>query len=76
MATLQLASVVIFVWLMAQHPMREELKCAEMMNGAQSVMMDGAPLMPEWSADNWDLKHKVCYCDELQQTCSKNSSIW
>ena len=56
--------------------MREELKCAEMMNGVQSVMMDGAPLMPEWSADNWDLKHKVCYFDELQQTYSKNSSIW
>ena len=50
----------IFVWLVAQHPMREELKCAKMMNGVQSVMMDGAPMMPEWSADNWDLNHKVC----------------
>ena len=45
---------------MAQHPMREELKCAEMMNGVQSVIMDGTLLMPEWSVDNWDLKHKVC----------------
>ena len=53
--------MVMFVWLVAQQPMREELKCAEMMNGVQSVMMDGAPLMPEWSADNWDLKHKVYY---------------
>ena len=50
----------IFVWLVAQHPMREELKCAKMMCGVQSVMMDGAAMMPEWSADNWDLKHKVC----------------
>ena len=41
--------------------MREELKCAEMMNGEQSVMMGGAPMMPEWSADNWDLNHKVYY---------------
>ena len=46
--------------------MREELKCAEMMNGVQSVMMDGAPMMPEWSVDNWDLKPKVCYCGETQ----------
>ena len=37
--------MVMFVWLMAQHPMREELKCAEMMNGVQSVIMDGADLM-------------------------------
>ena len=37
--------------------MREELKCVKMMNGVQSVMMDGALLMPKWSADNWDLKH-------------------
>ena len=44
---------------MAQHRMRGELKCAEMMNGVQSVMMDGAPLMLKWSADNWGLKHKV-----------------
>ena len=40
--------------------MRGELKCAKMMNGVQSAMMDGAPSMPEWSADNWDLNHKVC----------------
>ena len=39
--------MVTFVWLVAQHPMREELKCAEMMNGVQSVMMDGEPMMPE-----------------------------
>ena len=51
--------MVIFVWLVAQHPMRGELKCAKMMNGVQSVMMDGATLMPEWSADNWGLNHKV-----------------
>ena len=37
--------MVMFVWLMAQHPMREELKCAKMMNGVQSVIMDGAHLM-------------------------------
>ena len=60
MFTEKVASVVTFVWLMAQHPTREELKCAKMMNGVQSVMMDGAPMMPEWSADNWDLNHKVC----------------
>ena len=41
--------------------MREELKCAEMMNGVQSVMMDGAPMMLKWSADNLDLNHKVYY---------------
>ena len=37
--------------------MRGELKCVKMMNGEQSVMMDGALLMLEWSADNWGLKH-------------------
>ena len=57
--------MAMFVWLMAQHLTREELKCAEMMNGVQSVMMVGAPLMLEWSADNWDLKHKVCYFDQM-----------
>ena len=65
MFTDKVALVVTFVWLVAQHPTRGELKCAEMMNGVQFVMMDGATLMPEWSADNWDLKHKVCYCGEM-----------
>ena len=57
--------MVIFVWLMAQHPMKEELKCAEMMYGVQSVIMDGATWMPKLSADNWDLNHEVCYCSEI-----------
>ena len=63
--TEKVASVVIFVWLVAQHPTRGELKCANMMNGVQSVIMDGEPLMLKWSADNWDLKHEVCYCGEI-----------
>ena len=52
--------MVISVWLMAQHPMREELKCAKMMYGVQSVKMDGGTKRLKWSADNWDMKHKVC----------------
>ena len=45
---------------MAQHPMKEELKCAEMMYGVQSVTMDGGTKRLKSSADNWDMKHKVC----------------
>ena len=65
--------MVIFVWLMAQHPMKEELKCAETMYGVQSVIMAGAPQMPKWSADNWDLNHEVCYSSEMY-TCSRRLS--
>ena len=57
--------MVIFVWLMALNHMRGELKCAEMMNGAQSVVMDGTPIVPEWFADNLVMKHKVCYYCEM-----------
>lgn len=57
--------MVMFVWLMAQHLTREESKCAKMMNGVQSVNMDGTHLMLEWSAGNWGLKHEVCYCGEM-----------
>ena len=51
--------MVTFGWLMAQHLMREELKCVGMMNGVQSVGMDGITKRLKWSADNWDMKHKV-----------------
>ena len=29
------------------------------MYGVQCVMIPGPLLMPEWSADNWDMEHKV-----------------
>ena len=35
--------------------MRGGLRCAKMMNGERSVMMDGAPLMLKWPADNSDM---------------------
>ena len=34
--------------------MRGELRCAKTMNGVQFAMMDGAPLMLKWPADNSD----------------------
>jgi len=39
--------------------MREGLRCAKMMNGEQSAMMDGAPLMLKWPADNLDMTLEV-----------------
>ena len=34
--------------------MRGGLRCAKMMNGEPSAMMDGAQLMLKWPADNSD----------------------
>ena len=51
--------MVTFVWLAAQLLMRGGLRCAETMNGVQSVIMDGGQLMLKWSADNWGLKQQV-----------------
>ena len=59
LTTLQLATMVMFAWLVGQHPMRGELRCANMMNGVQFVIEDGTPLMPKWSADNSDMIRKV-----------------
>ena len=39
--------------------MKEGLRCAKMMNGEQSVMMDGTPMTLKWSADNLDMEQEV-----------------
>ena len=39
--------------------MRGGLRCAKMMNGERSAMMDGAPLMLKWPADNSDMEQEV-----------------
>ena len=57
--TLQLAAMVMFVWLVVQHPMRGGLKCAKTMNGVQFVTAAGTPLMLKWSADNSDMIREV-----------------
>ena len=51
--------MVTFVWLVAQRPMRGGLRCAKMMNGEPSAMMDGAQLMLKWPADNLDTIFEV-----------------
>jgi len=51
--------MVMFVWLVVQHPMREGLKCAKTMNGVQFVTAAGTPMMLKWSADNSDMIREV-----------------
>ena len=42
-------------------PVREELRCAIVVSGAQSVMMDGMIKMQRWSAARWELELMVCH---------------
>ena len=40
-------------------PMKDELNCAMVISGAQSVTMDGTTLMPVWPADKLASHHPV-----------------
>ena len=47
--------MVMFVWWEAPISMRVEWRCASMTSGGQCVMTAGTVLMPQWSANSWDM---------------------
>ena len=57
----------LFVWLDQVRPMLEELNCILMVNGVQSVMMDGMILMLVWCVDNWDLDCQESHYNQNQE---------
>ena len=44
---------------MVVHHMKEDLKCAIMVNGELFVMTAGVEMMLEWLVDSWDSLHGV-----------------
>ena len=45
----------MFAWLEAPISTRVEWRCASITSGGQCVMTAGIALMPQWSANNWDM---------------------
>ena len=44
---------------MVRTSLRAEWRSVRIIHGVQCVMTPGSLLMPEWSADNWDMEHTV-----------------
>ena len=53
------ALMALFVLLVDQPVMKEELKFATEINGVQCVMIAGVPLMHKWCVDSLDLLRQV-----------------
>ena len=55
---------------------KEELSCGEMENGEQCVMIVGASMMPELSADLWDIQELVKHHTKLTMGKGQEGLSW